>query len=787
MKKWLGRLAVVLCLITVVGVLIIYSGFRASLPTLDGSIEIASLNDKVILERDENGNATLTASDRNDLAFTTGYLHAQERFFQMDLARRMPAGELSELFGSVALNSDMGNRIHRFRSRATTAINMLSAENKLILDRYVDGVNSGLDDLGSKPFEYWILGAEPQDWQVEDIYLVIYSMFFTLQHADGSYEWNRHLIEQSMHPDIAKFLLTKKTPWDAPLQEDASPYVAPEIPSADLLKWNDNIQVSKSLNRDVSPMLGSSNWAVSGELTKTGGAMMSNDMHLSIRAPSIWYKLRMKLNDGSLDISGVSLPGTPLIVVGSNGSVAWGFTNTNIDSTDIIELDINPNSENQYMTKDGYKDFNLMSEAIQIKGSEAQELKIRETIWGPVMDFEDGKTYAYQWVAHKPEGASMGLMAMETVTTVAEAMEIASGVGIPAQNVMLADSEGNIGWTIFGMIPKRPPGVYDRIIHWSDPISTWDGWMTSDQYPRVYNPDHDRLWTANARVASGADLAAVGSSSYDFGARANQIKDDLFALPTQVTEKDLYDIQWDDNAVFLSRWQQQISGVLHNAKDDAFTPYLTEIDNWGAKADANSIGFRLVREYRNQVVDTLLGEITASCIEYDKNCNYDRATNQWEAPLWQIITDQPEGWLPPKYQSWAFFFEKMAVEAWQPVISGSVALNEYTWGAYNVATIRHPLSAAVPLLDKLTDMRPFEQSGDTENIPHISGLVKGQSERIVVSPGHEEQGIMDLPAGQSAHPLSPYYGTGHDDWLEGKMTPFLPQATKWSLEFTPFR
>ncbi|MBT7583577.1 MAG: penicillin acylase family protein, partial [Kordiimonadaceae bacterium] len=499
-----------------------------------------------------------------------------------------------------------------------------------------------------------------------------------------------------------------------------------------------------------------------------------------------WYKLRLKLNDGSLDITGVSLTGAPIVIVGSNGSVAWGFTNTNIDTSDIIELTINPQNENQYLTKDGYMDFETISETINVSGGGSPEmLIIKETIWGPVIDKNTDKKYAYRWVAHMPDGVNMSLIGMEKVRSVKDAMSIANQMGIPAQNAMLVDKDGNAGWTIFGRIPRRPEGDFGAIKNWSTGEYDWNEWYSSAEYPKVYNPENGRLWTANTRVASNADLARVGTSSYALGARAKQIRDRLMALQAPLVEEDLYKIMLDDEAIFLSRWQKQLEGVLLKADDASFQPYLEQVVNWGGAADKNSIGFRLVRNYRIQVYETLFAHISGTCVSYDKNCNYDRATNQWEAPLWQLVSEMPADWLPGGYDNWQFFYEKAAFDAWKPVITGEINLQDYTWGNRNTTEIKHPLSAAVPFLGKLTDMPAVQQSGDTANMPHISGRVQGQSERIVVSPGHEEDGIMNLPAGQSGHPLSPYYGAGHDDWLNGNMTPFLPQETKWKLEFSP--
>ena len=780
MIKWLLRIAVFSLTITIAAIGVIYYGFQASLPDIEGELKLAGIQSTVSIDRDDQGAPTISADNRGDLAFATGYVHAQERFFQMDLSRRMAAGELSELFGALAVDTDKRNRLHRFRHRATIALAQVNDNDRNILRKYVEGVNVGLDGLKSKPFEYWLLGTTPKAWTQEDTFLVIYSMFFTLQDSSGGYEWQNHVLRKSLSPELISFLLPDRTEWDAPMQEDEMPYVKAKIPAGPI-----GGEEAVSFDRDNTPMVGSNNWAVTGKITETGSAMLSNDMHLAIRAPSIWYKLRLKLNDQSLDITGVSLAGAPPVVVGSNGSVAWGFTNSNIDTSDLIELSINPQNENQYLTPKGYKDFDVFSEEIKIIGAPSEMFSVKETIWGPVIDKGQDSHYAFRWVAHMRDGANASLLNMEHVKTVEEAMNIAGNMGIPAQNAILVDKEGNAGWTIFGKIPRRPMGDYRRIYNWSDGLRAWDGWYPSNEYPKILNPDNNRLWTANARVLSGDDLAKVGVSRYDLGARAKQIRDRLSALEAPVNEMDLYNIMLDNEAIFLTRWQQQLVGVLETANDPAFETYLKDVKSWGGFADKNSVGFRLVRDYRDQVYEALFAKITAACVGYDAECNYDDATRQWEAPLWQLVTEMPDGWLPGGFNDWQYFFEKQAFDAWQPVILGDVSLAEYTWGEANRTDIRHPLSGAVPMLGYLTNMPNDPQSGDTENMPHITGKVHGQSERIVVSPGHEENGIMNLPAGQSGHPLSPYYGAGHNDWVLGNPTPFLPQETKWHLEFIP--
>ena len=779
--KWLlGAVS----LLIMVALVTVYFIFRESLPQLEGDIASSSVEQNILLERDVNGNATLTAENRLDLAYATGFIHAQERFFQIDLTRRLASGELSELFGSVALKTDKKNRLHRFRARASEAIALMPESNKALLKKYVTGINDGLNKLGAKPYEYWLLQQEPRPWTEEDSFLVIYAMAFALQSGTIEAEMHKYYMEQSLDEKLVSFLLPGKTEWDAPIQADKEPWVPQEIPSSNVL--NGHAKELAFLQYADDPIPGSNNWAVSGELTKTGAAMLSNDMHLGLNAPATWFRLRLKLSDNSLDISGVSLPGTPLIVAGSNGSVAWGYTNSYVDTSDYVELKLNPLFDQQYMTPDGYQDFIIHSEEIKIKGSEPFTLDIRETIWGPVFDFDTEKKFAIKWVAHQPEAVNMGLIRMEQVKTVKQAMETASSNGVPTQNAMLTDSEGNIGWIHFGALPKRKAGNYDRPGDWSDGSLGWDGWLNTEEQPKVYNPDQNRLWTANSRVVSGEDYVKVGDGGADIGARQKQIRDGLMQLGEGLVEKDLYAIQLDNRAVFWERWQQQLLSVLTNSTDEKLKPFVKEVENWGGRAAISSVGFRLVKNYRKAVFEGMMGYLTAPCVEKFKSCNYKKATHLMESPLWRLVEQQPDGWLPADFDNnWQTFFEKMAIKAWEPVLSGEIELKAYIWGEQNRSYVQHPLSRSVPLLGLLTDMPDAMQDGVHEKMPHISSQRFGQSERIVVSPGHEEDGLMNMPAGQSGHPLSPYYGAGHDDWLEGRMTPFLPGDTKWSLQLVP--
>jgi len=782
LKKTIQILLIILLAVAA----LLYFGFQASLPVLEGTLQDTAITKAVQIERDKNGNATITASNRADMAFATGFLHAQERFFQMDLYRKLAAGELSSLFGSIALEEDKKHRFHQFRKRAEQVLEQLPKDHRNLLDAYVKGVNAGMDNLSSNPFEYWLLQAEPQAWQITDTLLVTYAMFLDLQDEFAEGKWRRSLIKKAFSQDIFDFLVPLQTEWDAPIEPDAKPWKQPTIPDFSSTK-NQQGLAKTSLKHNDEIQTGSSNWAVSGLLTESGASILSNDMHLGIQAPATWFRLHLKLKDGSLDVSGVSLPGTPLVVAGSNKSVAWGFTNNRMNTTDLIELKLNPNDSNEYLTTEGYKAFTSETETIIANDGKTVTLEIQKTIWGPVLNTVTNNTpLAIRWTGHLPDALNVNLAKMEQVQSVAEALELAPTMGMAPQNALIADKHGNVAWTVFGRIPTKTMGDYTEPGDWSDGTLGWTGWTNYEQHPRIVNPDHGRLWTANNRPVTGKKLETLGNArGFVNGARGMQIRDALFALQKPVVEDDLFQIMFDDRALFLSRWQTHLVSVLGVTKNKELQAFSEAVDNWGARAEPNSIGYRLIRNYRYKVYEKVMGQINTACHTVHPDCNYKNATLNWETPLWQLISNRPKSWLPTEYTDWQEFFEAMALEAWEPVVSGETALQDYTWGEHTRSQFNHPLSSSVPGLGWLADMPHEPQAGEHEYMPKVTTRSSGQSEHMVVTPGNEKDGILNIPSGQSGHPLSPYFGAGHDAWMKGERTPFLHGKTKWQLTLTP--
>ncbi len=370
--RWLIRLAALVALLGVVAVALGWLALRGSLPQYEGDVRSSALSDNVSVERDALGSATVRARSRRDADWALGYVHAQERFFQMDLLRRRAAGELAELFGAVALPADREARAHRMRTRMQATFAALPAQQRDGIDAYRDGVNAGLSALPVRPFAYALTGNKPAAWHSEDSLLVIAAMAFTLNDASNKRELAFAQMHAALPASAYAFLTASGGAWDAPLT--GAPLSWPALPAAsDLDLHGLDPALLRHENVAVDRVPGSNSFAVNGALAG-GAALVANDMHLDLRVPGLWFRTRLvypnpRHPDQSTDVTGASLPGAPAIVVGSNGKVAWGFTNSYIDTADWVRVTLDPADPSRYRTTDGWTSISTHAEIIRVHGA----------------------------------------------------------------------------------------------------------------------------------------------------------------------------------------------------------------------------------------------------------------------------------------------------------------------------------------------------------------------------------------------------------------------------------
>jgi penicillin amidase len=793
-RKWGRRAAVGIVVLPVLVAGGAWMTLRASLPELDGQRRSPLLSAPVTVDRDANGVPTISGASRLDVAYATGFVHGQERFFQMDLLRRSAAGELAELFGAKALPLDRAHRLHRFRARAELVLQRMTPAERALLDRYAAGVNDGVHGLRARPFEYLLSQTTPRPWTPADSLLAMWAMYFDLQGNQEPRELARGWLAAHLDPAQLAFLLPEATRWDTPLDAPAVDFAPTPIPATAPAWWGrkDAVPARQVAGTAFTDSVGSNNYAIAGTRTANGGAIVSDDMHLGLQLPNTWYRLALRFPDAQgrpRRVVGVSLPGTPpAVIVGSNGHVAWAFTNSYADTLDLVRLGTDAAHPNQVRTPAGWETPVAHTETLLVKGAPAESMTVLETSLGPVRTV-DGVQYAVHWVAHDPASLNLHHLQLESSTNLDEALAAAAADGIPAQNIVLGDDRGGIAWTIGGALPHRTQGGagISFPLAADGAVPTWDGLLAPEQHPRVVNPPGGQLVTANSRQLAGGESQTIGDGGFDLGARVHQLSGDVRRLGDRTDVPSAFRASLDDRAPFIGTWRDRALAALDARALDGH-PQRAEFrrlleTSWDGRASTASVGYRLARQFMWSLHDVLFAGVDAELAKLDPKASIVVATSRWPEVVARLLDAHPAAWLPAGYASWQDLQLAAIDRAIADVTEDGTPLAQATWGQRNTAVIAHPFTIAVPSLRRWLSVPPDQLPGDA-NMPRVAGPKFGQSERLTVTPGREEEGLFDMPGGQSGHPLSPYFLKGHEDWVRGKPTPLLPGTAVHRLTFT---
>lgn len=801
---------------------------EASLPQLDGAAPLAGLSADVTVTRDALGVPAINAATRPDAARTLGFLHAQDRFFQMDLTRRRAAGELSALFGKKTLAADKAVRIHGLRAIAQKSLALLPAPQRALLDAYAAGVNTGLAQLREAPFEYLLLGEKPRPWLPEDSILVIHAMALDLQHSGIAHERMLGAIRDCYDNNVLAYFAPPMSPDDSPF--DGKTAALPPIPKPSAINLRAGAPADASAQSARAPRLappvyaeGSNSMAVAG---KHGPGIIENDMHLTLRVPGAWYRVSMQWRapdaapapgdarspdqsatrnpsgrqpqsaKSKIKITGITHPGAPVIIAGSNGKIVWGFTNAYADTSDVVVVTPDPAGPGYYYANHDILHTETRTEHITVRGEKNPvALEVETCIWGPIIGKNiKGQKLALKWVFHDPAAANYDLAGLETADTVPGAIAIANRAGIPAQNMLVTDTMGDIGWTICGRLPDRFGYDGRAPATWSYGDRGWRGLLPPDDVPRKILSSGARLSTANQRLAGNSPgnqgLATLGDGGYRPGARGARIQTLLDNLPAdrEPEPRDLLAIALDDYAPHLARWHKLLRNTLAAAKSKKLATLRAAAgETWdeavpGAHATADSAAYAIVRQFREYVIARVLAPVFEPCAGVYPEFNYNRL--RVEEPVWNLILEKPTHLLAPEYASWDDLLLAAAEDARRDLAAaGFPNPANARWGAFNIAHIRHPLSdGALGLVGRLLNLdMPAQQLPGGDDMPRVQRPSHGASMRMIVSPGAEERGIFEMPCGQSGHPLSVYYRAGHEAWTRGAPAPFLPGPAEHTL------
>ena len=773
--KRIVRLSVVAVLVLAFGIGYAVMMIRASLPILDGKIEVNTVQETVVVTWDAYGIPTITAESRTDAIRALGYVTARDRLFQMDLLRRSAAGRLAEVFGKAMRDTDIKQRTFGFNGTARAIAARLPFDQREVLDAYAEGVNDYLAHKSTLPFEFLLLGYDPDPWKAEDSLLILLEMFHVLSGTDEE-ERMKTVMAASLPPEVVAFFVPETDPYtDALLGRQAgSSSTIPVRGLTSLRKSSDQMQAHRtSMVRFGKSGLGSNAWAVRSTKTADGRSILANDMHLDLTVPNIWYRTQLRYEQ--VDLSGVAVPGIPVVVAGTNGFVAWGVTNVEGDFLDLVRLEINPVNTNEYRTSEGWTRFTTRREVIKVKGGQDSVAEVRETIWGPVsQDDLMNEPVAIRWTALDPEAVDLGQLAMDRVRSVDEAVMVMTRAGGPANNVILADRAGHIAWTYTGKIPVRHGFDGSVSLSWADGRMSWSGYVPPAAVPKIMDPPSGFIVSANHRMSADTSPYVVGHS-FANGYRAFRISQRLEAMKN-IREQDLFELQLDSTTQLYEFYRRL---ALESLTDKAIHGKASlvnarhALEGWNGKAEASSQGFALVIRFRQVLSRSVFTPFLSFCQERDARFSYD---GDLDTPLRQLLTAQipelnPD---PEHFPTWTAFLLNAVEQSVRELEEeyGAVSLTEMTWGHLNRVRMEHPLSGVLPGLGYMLNMPDEPASGCGQCIRVMQdGL--GASQRLVVSPGHQDEGIHHMPGGQSGHPFSPHYQDQQSYWSHGMPLPFL--------------
>jgi penicillin amidase len=737
------------------------------------SVAAEGLRKDVTVQRDGRSIPYISATSDDDLYFVQGYVTACDRLWQMDMLRRLARGETAEIFGRATLEEDKRWRRFGFAKIADDSLQYLSPELRSALDSYARGVNAYIASLSDPtlPIEFKILQYKPRNWTPADSIIIGKILADAL-----STTWRSDLLKASLQNlPIDKFadISNQVTPYDVVLfglDKSESPRKTGNqpIPStkATAAAERDYSVREASLSRVglyAEELAASNNWVISGKRTADGKAILANDPHLLPSAPGIWYLVH--LSSPTMRVAGVTFPGVPGVVLGHNGSIAWGATNV---GPDVQDLYYETFENGKYKTPEGWSDATVRNEQIKVRtnplktDTEAVSFEVVSTRNGPVILEDGGRKYALKWTAFDPKNTEFeAFFRLNRANNWDDFKSALRTYGGAAQNFVYADVKGNIGWYAAGRIPIRKTGDGSLPYDGSTNAGDWVGFIPFEELPNLYNPPSGLIVTANQRTVGTSYKYQQFIRDAALPWRARRIYDSLNGK-SKITMDDVRDAQYDVYNIPLANLAKEI--VKLSAASDST---LSELKQWDGKMTAGSRAALLANEIRGCLADKIATEnrpVPATAIR--------------ERVLDSAVRDQSTRWLPKQYKDYGQFVRACDSES-RASLADPKRLgpdeSKWVWGAVFQSRFTHPLTA-VPFIGGqfATPVVPLDGSGQTPDVgPYVSM-------RLIASPGNWDATRHVIPLGESGDPRSPSYKDQFDNWKNGTpaIFPFSEEAVK---------
>jgi penicillin amidase len=658
---------------------------RASFPQVDGDIGAAGISSPIEVLRDDLGIPTIYADNLEDLFFAQGFVHAQDRFWEMDVRRHITAGRLSEMFGESQIPTDTFLRTLGWQRIAEQEVSLLSDRSRRILDAYARGVNAYLDDKSGADLslEYAVLALQnpdylPEPWEpadsvawlkalawdlrgnmTDEVYRAVMSASMGVEATEElfpvyPYARNRPIVEIGAVVDGRFDQNAQSTSGSAPRAAIAVDYTA-ALPA--LASVNEGARLLADLLGPSGPGIGSNSWAVAGEKTDTGMPLLANDPHLAPAMPSLWYQASLRCweldDDCNYDVSGWTMAGLPGVFIGHNGRIAWGFTNLGPDVTDLVLHQVMGDT---YLFDGEQLPLEVRSEVIEVAGGDPVEIEIRSTRDGPIISGiedipiydvigadapvpapgsagggdraarGDGYAVALRWTALDPQPTFDAFDALNTATDWQGFRDAARLLAVPAQNLLYADTEGRIGYQAPGRIPIREG--YDGkwpIPGWTSEYS-WSGFIPFEALPTVIDPPEGWIVTANQAVI-GPDYGYFLTDDWAYGARSQRIVElieSATAAGAQITAERMRTIQMDSHNALADFLVPRLLGL---PAPDGTAAARELLATWDFQQSADSAGAAYFNAVWAQMAERM----------FDAAADTELITSSGNDRFWQVI------------------------------------------------------------------------------------------------------------------------------------------------------
>jgi len=744
MKKILKVIAIISIGFLVIVLLAGYLFLSRSLPKTSGLLTVTGLRNEVIIKRDDFGVPFIAAQSLEDMYFATGYCHASDRLFQMDLLRRMSAGRLSEIFGDRALDLD---KYHK-ELLVEETVDRLAAQIQPPLDSLMSGYCRGVNAyLGSRPLppEFTLLGYRPEEWTIKDIFYIFKLMELAL--ADSGSELTNLKTVQVLGAEVASRLLYGNA--GSTIIDDAEYDRLRTNPSLDLALLGEMNRREQSI--------GSNNWVISGQKTISGRPLLANDPHLESLFPSYFYQVQAQAPE--VELCGCTIPGTPFVVIGRNKHLGWGFTNIGTDVIDYFILQANPQDANQYRWQGEWRNFTFIDKKIKIKGKADFIHRVKLAVPGPVL--QEGDLCLAEHSLMRYDSTVMD--AFYRMNLAQNLEEFLAGLGefsSPAQNVVFADTAGHIGYYPTGRVPKRSRGNGELPQPADKDEDLWQGFYPETDKPYLIDPEKGFIVTANNPVlpAHGRPIfSRTGIPSF----RADRIAELITARAT-LDMNDMREFQTDCLLVAARFLVGKIKDFSYPAPGPGFV--LEQLKNWDFKADRGICPFLFYRlEYhlsRQIFTDHLKNRADQGTISIN-----------W---LYRIL-DYPQGNLDsPAFASFIDDITTPQPETFQEIVDRALtatyedyraqtAKGKVDWEKLHTVEYRHPLGS-VALLKPMFNRGPYYMPGGRGSI--LTGSFSGSQDfrithlstfRLILDFSDFKNSLLINSTGQSGHLLSRHY------------------------------